>query len=132
MSLSQSSSREGGLGASTTGGGGTVTEMLTLASALPPAPVAVMVYVAVSAGVTVVEPCAVTAPTSGAIETFCASVVVHVRRVDSPFWMEVRSALMLAVGFAAGGGGGGGATSGALGGFLQAPMKRARKQKEMS
>ena len=84
-----------------------------------------------SAGVTVVEPCAVTAPTSGAMEIFCASVVVQVRRTDSPFWMEVRSALMEAVGFTATGAGGGGGGGGAIG-FLQAAMKSATEQADMS
>jgi hypothetical protein len=79
--------------------------MRTLESVFPPAELAVIVYVVDSVGVTVVEPCGVTAPTSGAIETFVASAVVHVSFTDSPLLMESRSALIDAVGFAAAGGG---------------------------
>jgi hypothetical protein len=56
-------------------------------------------------GETVVEPSGVTAPTSGAMETFAASVVDHVSFTDSPLLIEVRSALRVAVGFTAAGGG---------------------------
>src|SRR6202007_2874339 len=89
----------------------------TVASALPPGPLAVMAYVVESAGVTVVEPCGVTAPTSGLMEALVASVVVQVSLADSPLLMVVRSAEMLTVGLAAAGGGAGGGVGGA-GGFL--------------
>src|SRR5258708_9721244 len=82
--------------------------MRTLASVLPPGPLAVTAYVVDSGGVRVVVPCGVTAPTSGLMETLVASVVVQVSLADSPLLMVVRSAEMLTVGLAAAGGGGGG------------------------
>jgi hypothetical protein len=66
------------------------------------------------------------------METLVASVVVQVRRTDSPFWIEVRSALIVAVGFIATGAGGGAGGGAATGFFLQAEIKRARKQKVSS
>ena len=51
------------------------------------------------------EPWGVTAPTSGAMETFCASVEVQVRRADSPLLTEVLSAAIVTVGFTVEGGG---------------------------
>src|SRR5258708_28162961 len=90
--------------------------MRTLASVLPPGPLAVTAYVVDSAGVTVVVPCGVTAPTSGLMETLVASVVVQVSLADSPLLMVVRSAEMLTVGLAGTGGGddGGGGGGGCL------------------
>jgi len=62
--------------------------MRTLASVLPPGPLAVTPYVVDSAGVTVVVPCGVTAPTSGLMETLVASVVVPSKALaDSPLLM---------------------------------------------
>src|SRR6202140_3605564 len=72
--------------------------MRTLASAVPPGPVAVMVYVAESPGVTLVEPSAETGPTSGAIATCVALVVDQVRVVESPLLMLVGSAWKVTVG----------------------------------
>src|SRR5260370_41329467 len=100
--------------------------MRTLASVLPPAPLAVTAYVVDSAGVTVVAPCGVTAPTSGLMETLVASVVVQVSLADSPLLMVVRSAEMLTGGLAATGGGAGGA-GGGRGCFLGQPTMDTRK-----
>src|SRR5260370_32732455 len=98
--------------------------MRTLASVLPPGPLAVTAYVVDSAGVTVVVPCAVTAPTSGAMETLVASVVVQESLADSPLLMAVRSAEMLTVGLAATGAGAGG--GGGVGAFLWQPTTNRR------
>src|SRR6266481_4205198 len=97
--------------------------MRTLASVLPPGPLAVTAYVVDSAGVTAVVPCGVTAPTSGLMETLVASVVVQVSLADSPLLMVVRSAEMLTVGLAATGAGGGG---GGRGCFLWQPTTNRR------
>src|SRR5258708_27518554 len=98
--------------------------MRTLASVLPAGPLAVTAYVVDSAGVTVVVPCGVTAPTSGLMETLVASVVVQVSLADSPLLMVVRSAEMLTVGLAATGAGAGG--GGGRGCFLWQPTMNRR------
>src|SRR5258706_12664652 len=99
--------------------------MRTLASVLPPGPLAVTAYVVDSAGVTVVVPCGVAAPTSGLMEMLVASVVVQVSLADSPLLIVVRSAEMLTVGLAATGAGAGGG-GGGRGCFLWQPTMNRR------
>ena len=80
---------EGPAGFSTGGGGGAATDTRTLASAEPPGPLAVIVYVAESAGVTFVEPSGATAPTSGAIVNCVAFVEDQLNVVESPLLSDV-------------------------------------------
>jgi hypothetical protein len=87
------------------GGGGAFTDTLAVALAEPPGPVAVMVYVVESEGVTLVEPCAVTAPTSGAMESCVASVEFQLKVEVPPLSMVVGLACSVTVGVAAAGGG---------------------------
>src|SRR5580658_5036658 len=84
-----------------------------------------MVYVVESDGVALVEPWAVTAPTSGEMVSCVASVEVQLRVVESPLLMEVGLACSETVGRAAAGGGGGGG-GGAAGGFFLQPATKAR------
>jgi len=58
-----------------------------------------------SDGVTLVEPCAVTAPTSGAMESSVASVEFQLKVEDSPFFTVVGLACRVTVGRAAAGAG---------------------------
>src|SRR5713101_2219931 len=81
----------------------TVTWAVALAE--PPRPEAVIVEAVVSEGVTLVEPWAVTAPTSGAMESCVASVEFQLKVADSPLLTEVGLACSVTVGLAAGGGG---------------------------
>src|SRR3974377_418947 len=128
MSLRKSSSN-GGLRVSVEARA--LTEMRTLDSVLPPSPRAVRVYVVDADGVTDVEPCGVTAPTSGAIETLAASVVFQDNFTDSPLLTDTRSAVSEAVGFDAAGGGVGGTV--AATGFLWQPTTAgARTAEEIS
>ena len=87
--------------------------MCALASAEPPGPVAVIVYVMESWGVKRCEPCAVTLPIPGERLSEVALVDDQVNVTDSPLWMEVGEACRFTIGCAggaaAGGGGGGGA-----------------------
>src|SRR6266850_3401484 len=122
-SLKKSSSSVGPAGGGG-GGGGAFTETVAAAVVEPPGPEAVMVYVVESDGVTLVEPCAVTAPTSGAIESSVASVEFQLKFEDSPLLMEVGLACNVTVGRAAAGAGAGGAGGGATG-FLAQPKVKA-------
>src|SRR5690348_9245003 len=108
------------LGCSTTGGGA-VTVTRTLESAEPPGPLAVIVYVVESAGETVVEPCAFTAPTSGATVSCVASVDVQLNVVDCPLLIDVGLAWIDTVGFAGGCVTGCSGVFGASGGFFLQP-----------
>src|SRR5260370_8208973 len=94
------------------GGGGAATVMLTLASALPPGPVAVIVYVVDESGVTLVEPSGATVPTPGVRFNCVAFVEDQVRVAESPLFKLVEEAVSVTVGLAGGGAcafGGGGA-----------------------
>jgi hypothetical protein len=64
----------------------------------PPEPVAVIVYVVVSVGETVVDPLGSTVPTSGSITHVSVYVELHVSVDDSPSKMVSGSAERLAVG----------------------------------
>ena len=68
-------------------GSGVVTATLTWAVAVPPVPVAVIVYVVVSAGDTEIEPLGSTVPISGSIVHDAASVDVHSKVALSPCTM---------------------------------------------
>ena len=86
------------LGRLVDGGGGaaptlTVTNLVTL----PPALLAVRVYVVVVAGDTVMVPAAGTLPTLGYIVTEVASEVVHSKVADAPAVMELGEALKAAI-----------------------------------
>src|SRR5439155_13873005 len=122
-SFRKSSSAEGPLGCSTGGGGGAATDTRTLASAEPPGPLAVIVYVAESAGVTFVEPSGATAPTFGAIVNCVAFVEDQLNVVESPLLSDVGFACSVTVGRAGGGvcATGGGTT----GGFLVHPAAKS-------
>src|SRR5215472_8674388 len=105
-----------GVAAGAAGGAaaGAFTETTAVAVEEPPGPVAVIVYVVESEGVTFVEPSAVTVPTPGSIESCVASVEFQVRVEDSPLLTVVGLACNVTVGRAgagaAAGGGGGGVT----------------------
>ena len=71
-----------GCGAAGGGGGGGVTVTRALASAVPPGPVAVIVYVTESVGLTVLEPCGATLPTPGARFSVVALLEDQVRVTD--------------------------------------------------
>lgn len=105
--------------------------MRTLDSALPPAPLAVSVYVVDVDGLTVVDPCTDTLPTPGLIEAAEASLVFHESCTDSPWLIVVWSALNVALGFVAGAGAGAGGFS-ATCFFWQPAMNRASTEAEMS
>ncbi len=73
---------------------------------------------------TLVEPWAVTAPTSGAMVSCVASVEVQLKVVESPLLMEVGLACNETVGFDGAGGGGCSTVLGATGlGWLQPATK---------
>src|SRR5215813_15561410 len=97
------SSSDGPAGVSTCCGGGAATDTRTLASAEPPGPLAVIVYVVDSPGVTFVEPSGETAPTSGAIVSCVAFVEDQLKVVASPLFTEVGFACKVTVGRAGGG-----------------------------
>src|SRR5713101_5233379 len=101
----------------------TVTWAVALAE--PPRPEAVIVEAVVSEGVTLVEPWAVTAPTSGAMESCVASVEFQLKVADSPLLTEVGLACSVTVGRAAAGGGGGGGGGGVTFFGPQPNVKRA-------
>jgi len=71
-----------------------------------------------------VEPCAVTAPTSGAMESCVASVEFQLKVEVPPLSMEAGLACSVTVGVA-GAGAGAWAGGAALGGFLQPKVKTA-------
>ncbi len=75
-----------------------VTLMVMDALAVPPGPVAVMVYTVVSSRVTSIEPDVSTDPIPGSITTVSASVDSQVRVADWPAIMSVESTLRLTVG----------------------------------
>ena len=81
---------------------GIVTSAVTMTCiasvAVPPGPVAVMVYSTVSVGETMVEPFAPTLPMPGSITQESASVEPHVSVDDSPTRIVPGSALMVTVG----------------------------------
>src|SRR5258708_16918606 len=85
------------------GGGGAATVMLTLASALPPGPVAVIVYVVDESGVTLVEPSGATVPTPGVRFNCVAFVEDQVKVAESPLFKLVEEADSVTVGLAGGG-----------------------------
>src|SRR5262249_49942647 len=97
----------------------------TVASAEPPGPLAVIVYVVESPGVTFVEPSGATAPTSGEIESCVAFVEDQLSVVASPLFSDVGFACSVTVGRAGAGGGGGGGVC--LTGFLQPAVSIAAK-----
>src|SRR5271154_5477884 len=71
-----------------------------VAVALPPGPVAVIVYVVDSVGFTGVEPCNATLPTPGSISASVASVDVQLSVTVSPLFTDVGDALSETVGCA--------------------------------
>ena len=83
--------------------GAALTVTPALAVAVPPRPVAVMVYVVVLLGVTTVEPWVVTEPTPGAIASSVALRELQVSVDEFPVVMELGLAESVTVG--AGGGG---------------------------
>src|SRR5215475_13264137 len=101
------------------GGAGAATVTRTLASADPPGPLAVIVYVDESLGVTFVEPSGATGPTSGEIVSCVAFVDDQLKVVASPLFREVGFACSVTVGRAGAGAGAGGAVVAT--GFLLQP-----------
>jgi hypothetical protein len=95
------------------GGGGAFTATVTDRVVLPPAPLAVSVYVVELTGDTCWLPLACTAPTPWSIDMFVAAATVHRSVADWPRWMVVGSAVKLSMrgGWAFGAGGGGGAST---------------------
>jgi hypothetical protein len=77
------------------------TLMVVWAVVVPPAPVAVNVYVVVAAGVTCACPVACTLPTPLSIEIVVALVVFQLRVAELPAAIEVLSELNVAVGIPA-------------------------------
>src|SRR5579871_166366 len=121
------------VGSAAFGGGGTLTVTLALASAEPPGPLAVMVYVTVLCGVTRCEPSAETLPTPGERFRLVALVEDQVNVTESPLWITVGDACRLTVGFAGGGAAGGGGGGGGAGtGFLQAALTARTASNEPS
>src|SRR5215469_13226216 len=115
------------------GGGGAFTVTRALESAEPPGPVAVIVYVTVSCGVTRCEPSAETLPTPGERFRLVALVEDQVSVTESPFWITVGDACRFTVGLAGAAGGGGGGGGGAAGaGFLQAALRARTASNEPS
>jgi hypothetical protein len=105
-----------GAGGGGGGGGGVTTVTVADAVCVPPGPVAVSVYVAESFGDTRELPAACTVPTPWLMETLETWPVTSQRNTaDSPFWIELGSALNCAI-LGAAGGGGAGASTGAGGG----------------
>src|SRR5579883_496279 len=86
------------------GGGSAVTEMVVVAVAVPPGPVAVSVYTVVAVGANCTMPAAGTAPTPWSMETMvvCPSTR-HCRVEDWPRWMEFGCAVNCAIVGATGG-----------------------------
>jgi hypothetical protein len=87
----------------TKGRGGGATWTVTLAVAVPPAPIAVMVYEVVTVGETLMEPLAPTAPMPGSISQEVAFVELHVRIDDRPYRMLPGAAEIDTVGGGVGG-----------------------------
>jgi hypothetical protein len=83
------------------------------------------VYVVESEGDTLVEPWAVTAPTSGAMLSCVASVEFQLSVDDSPFLMELGLARSVTVGRVGAGAGAGGGGGGVGFGGLQPNVKTA-------
>ena len=77
--------------------------IVTLLVAVPPVPVAVMVYVVVTVGDTLIDPLEPTVPTSGWISHASASVEVQVRVADPPYGILTGSAEIDTVGGGVGG-----------------------------
>src|SRR4030042_3904904 len=71
-----------------------LTTTVTLSVNVPHGPMAVMVYVVVSVGDTVMEPFSVTSPIPLSIVTVVALIKSHVRVVASPIMMTQSSADM--------------------------------------
>src|SRR5246127_1074056 len=103
------------------GGGGTVTVTRALAVTEPPGPMAVIVYVWESVGVTLVLPSGETLPTPGVSVSEVAFVDDHRRVVDCPRCTFAGVACKVTVGWG-GGGGGAGATAGVTGAGGLHPM----------
>jgi hypothetical protein len=82
----------------TVGAGGGATVIVTLLVAVPPAPVAVMVYEVVIVGDTLIDPLGPTAPIPGWISHESALVDCHVKVADPPYGMLRGSAAMATVG----------------------------------
>src|SRR6478609_9308282 len=95
------------VGAGGGGGGGAFTVTRAVALCVPPAPLAVSVYVVDSAGVTCCVPLGCTAPIPS-MPTSVALLVCQVSVVDCPLSIVSGLALNEAVGAAGAGGGGGG------------------------
>ncbi len=99
--------------------------MRTLASVVPPGPVAVIVYVVDAVKVTFVEPSGATLPTPGDKFNSVAFVDDQFRLTASPDLTNVEDALSVTVGRAGAGAGAGTGGGGAGAGFLaQAPAKK--------
>jgi len=115
MSLPDTLGAGGGGGG---GAGGAVTSTVTERVSLPPAEVAVNVYVVVFVGNTWRVPLAATVPMPLSIVLSVALATDQVNVADWPRWMERGSApkLVMRAAGAAGGGGGAGVTTGGGGG----------------
>jgi hypothetical protein len=77
--------------------------IVTLAVAMPPAPIAVMVYEVVTVGDTLIDPLGPTAPMPGSISQEVAFVELHIRVADCPYRMLTGSAVIDTVGGGVGG-----------------------------
>ena len=75
-----------------------LTSTVALAVVIPPGPVAVIVYVVVSDGVTVVEPLKATEPIPWSMEQVSASVALQVKTEEFPSCTMVGLALIDTVG----------------------------------
>src|SRR5579883_1198416 len=118
-SLLNISSSDGAGAAAGGGGGGAVTVTRAVALAEPPGPMAVIVYVVESVGVTLVSPSGDTMPTPGASVRDVAFVDDHRSVADCPRCTFAGVACKVTVGWG-GGGGGAGAAAGVTGaGCLQ-------------
>src|SRR5258705_13704028 len=97
----------GAEGGGSTGGAGVLTVTRAVEVAEPPGPLAVMVYVVESSGVTLVEPSALTVPTSGAMGSCVGLGEVQLNVDASPLLTEVGSPESGTGGWAGAGAGGG-------------------------
>jgi hypothetical protein len=121
------------VGVAFSGAGGAVgdTVILTLASAEPPGPLAAMLYVVDSVGVTAVEPSGATLPTPGERFKSVAFVEVQLSVTAVPLCTNFEEALMVTVGAGDAGAGGTGTAGACDGVFLaHAPAKRKRERVE--
>src|SRR6202034_4542179 len=109
----------GALGASAAGAEPPFTETFALAVALPPAPVAVIVYVVDCVGFTGVEPCGETFPTPGSMSRSVALVEDQESVTVPPGLTEDGEAFNVTVGCNAGAGGDAGGVAATF--FLQPP-----------